>query len=77
MYYRSPEQDEAEGALRSAMNALGVQVFHHIRRSRQVDDSTFLQRPLLESSPKSGACRDYKIFTIDLMNAKGGDKHGV
>ena len=77
MYYRSPEQDEAEGALRSAMHALGVQVFHHIRRSRQVDDSTFLQRPLLESSPKSGACRDYKVFTMDLMNAKGGDKHGV
>ena len=78
MYYHSKEQDDAEAALHSAMHALGVQVFHHIRRSRQVDDSTFLQRPLQESSPKSGACRDYKVFTMDLMQAmKGGEQHGV
>jgi len=67
MYYRSEQQDEAETMLRSAMKAAGIPVFHHIRRSTMVDDMTFSQKPLLVSSPKSGACRDYKLFTRALM----------
>ena len=74
MYYRTAQQDEAEASLRSAMRSLGIPVFHHIRRSAMVDDSTFSQTPLYQASPKSGACRDYKLFTRDL---EGGEPDGV
>ena len=71
IWYNSFEQKETEDQLRSAMDAIGVHVFHHIRRSVQVDAMTFSQMPLIQSSPKSGACRDYKLFTRELMEGGG------
>ena len=71
MYYRSPKMEETECALRG----LGLPVFHHIRRSAMVDDMTFAQKPLILTSPKSGACKDYKVFVEEFL--KGGEQHGV
>lgn len=62
MFYDSPQMRKAETELRGS----GLPVFHHIRRSIMVDDSTFAENPLIVSSPKSGACRDYKLFTRNL-----------
>ena len=71
MFYSSPQMFDAEKLLKSS----GLPCFHHIRRSTMVDDSTFLQKPLIAASPKSAACRDYKIFTRDLV--EGGAEYGV
>lgn len=58
MWYRSPAVGRAELALRDT----GLRVFPHIRRSDKVDDMTFTQEPLCQCSPKSGACKDYKLL---------------
>ena len=58
MWYRSPAVGRAELALRDT----GLRVFPHIRRSDKVDDMTFTQEPLCVCSPKSGACKDYKLL---------------
>lgn len=71
MYYKSPKMDEAEQMLRDC----GLTTFHHIRRSTMVDDMTFAQKPLIDTSPKSGACKDYKAFVEEFL--KGGDPDGV
>lgn len=71
MYYKSEQMDEAEDLLRE----FGLPVYPHIRRSTMVDNMTFLQRPLVETSPKSGACRDYRAFAAEFL--KGGGKYGV
>ena len=63
MFYASPQMFDAEKLLRSS----GLPCFHHIRRSNMVDDSTFSQKPLIVASPKSAACRDYKIFCRDVV----------
>ena len=67
MYYSTPTQKQAEEDLRSSLNALGIKCFHHIRRSPSVDGSTFAQSPLVYFSPKSGACRDYKLAVRELL----------
>ncbi len=73
MYYPSDLQAEAETELKKALRLTGIQVFHWIRRSAvPVDRMTFLQKPLIVSSPKSGACRDYRVFVGSLM--KGGEQ---
>lgn len=71
MYYPSQQMKDAEASLRQS----GLPCFHHIRRSTMVDDSTFAQLPLVKSSPKSGACHDYKLFVRDLM--EGGAQYGL
>jgi len=53
--------------LQEVLEALGIRCFHQIRYSRPVDSSTFQQEALVYSSPKCGACRDYKIFVRDLI----------
>ncbi|MCR5136655.1 MAG: ParA family protein [Oscillospiraceae bacterium] len=71
MYYKSAKMEEAEETLRAS----GLRVYPHVRRSVMVDEMTFLQTPLIFSSPKSGACRDYKTFVAEFM--KGGEHDGV
>lgn len=66
MWYKDPEIDAAEQQLRKA----GLHVFHHIRRSDKVDKMTFRQEPLLISSPRSSAGRDYRKFVAEYMGGK-------
>jgi chromosome partitioning protein len=58
MIYKSENMQEA----RDALIASGLPVFPPIRRTNKVDDMTFAQEPLIQSSPKSAACVDYKRF---------------
>ena len=69
MWYRSDEIVKAERQLRMS----NLPVFPHIRRSSKVDDMTFRQRPLIYSSPKSGACHDYKTFVRRLVEGGAGN----
>lgn len=79
MWYRSPAVARAELALRDT----GLRVFPHIRRSDKVDDMTFTQEPLCVCSPKSGACKDYKLLarliagTGDAESAFGNSEGGA
>ena len=77
MYYPNSQQREAEAELRKSLQPVGLRCFHHIRRSPSVDGSTFEQAPLVYFSPKSGACRDYRIFVGELLGEEGGEPDGV
>ena len=66
MWYKDPEIEAAEDQLRKA----GLHVFPHIRRSDKVDKMTFRQEPLLISSPKSSAGKDYRKFVEAFMGGK-------
>ena len=66
MYYRSKE---AEDALR-VLRLHDLTVFPWIRRSTMVDVMTYRQEPLIVSSPKSGACRDYKALAAKLAEGR-------
>ena len=70
MWYGSDQIKEAERQLR----LYDLPVYPHIRRSPKVDDMTFAQRPLIQSSPKSGACQDYRSLVRRLV--KGGADRG-
>lgn len=70
MWYRSENIQRAEETLRAS----GLPVYPHIRRTNKVDDMTFAQQPLLVSSPKSAAGRDYRTFVRTLM--EGGAVNG-
>lgn len=70
MWYRSENIQRAEETLRAS----GLPVYPHIRRTNKVDDMTFDQQPLLVSSPKSAAGRDYRTFVRTLM--EGGAANG-
>lgn len=70
MWYRSGNIQRAEETLRAS----GLPVYPHIRRTNKVDDMTFAQEPLLISSPKSAAGRDYRTFVRTLM--EGGAVNG-
>ena len=63
MWYRSENIQRAEETLRAS----GLPVYPHIRRTNKVDDMTFAQEPLLISSPKSAAGKDYRTFVRTLM----------
>lgn len=67
MFYPTPNQREAEEKLRASLLTGYIRCFHHIRRSTKVDDMTFAQSPLIYSSPKSGAARDYKLFVRRMV----------
>lgn len=73
MYYKNEEQRRAEEELRSSLLAIGIRLFHHIRRSPKVDSSTFEQTPLIYFSPTSAACRDYRYFVRELMGEEAED----
>ena len=71
MYYRTVQMDTAETLLRES----SLPVYSHIRRSTKVDEMTFAQLPIIKSSPKSGACRDYRRFVAEWL--RGGEQDGV
>ena len=64
MWYRSENIVEAERQLRESK----LPVFPHIRYTKQVDNMTFAQEPLIFSSPKSAACVDYRRFVKVLLD---------
>lgn len=70
MWYPSPGNLDADRTLRDS----GLPVFPPIRRSDKVDEMTYLQEPLLDSSPRSGAGVDYRKFVKMLV--KGGEDNG-
>lgn len=63
MWYNSPTITDAEAQL----NGAGLPVLPHIRHSKAMDNMTFAQEPLIQSSPNSGACRDYRKLAKRLM----------
>lgn len=67
MWYKSPRTEEAEEVLQAS----GLPVFGHIRRTDKVDEMTFAQEPLLVTSPHSAAGVDYRKLVREL--AKGGN----
>ena len=69
MWYRDPKITGSEYQLRQA----GLRVFHHIRRSDTVDRMTYEQTPLLVSSPKSGAGKDYRKFVCEFLGVGGAE----
>lgn len=71
MWYASDEIKTAERILRDS----GLPVLPHIRRSAMVDGMTFKQEPLIRCSPKSGACRDYKLLASRIV-LEGGAVNG-
>lgn len=71
MYYRSDKLAEALRMLRD----FGLPVLDRIPRSPRVDDMTFAQTPLIESSPRSEACRAYRRLCEKIV--RGGESDGV
>ena len=67
MWYKADNIIKAEEALKKS----GLDVFEHIRRTPKVDDMTFAQRPIIETSPTSAAASDYKAFVKALMVKEG------
>ena len=72
MVYPGEQQQEALEQLTGKLTAAGIRTFHRIRRSPSVDGSTFRQAPLVQCSPKCGACRDYRIFVRELEEMEVG-----
>ncbi len=70
MVYRS---DRIQAAL-DVLHAGDFHVFPVIRRTDKVDDMTFAQKPLIESSPKSAACVSYRRFVKAYL--EGGAENG-
>lgn len=64
MWYKSDSILKAERALRDA----GLRVLPRIRRSDKVDEMTYSQAPLIQCSPRSGPCRDYRRLARWLVN---------
>ena len=71
MTYRTEQQHSTLEQLKQTLAGVGLRCFHPIRRTGKVDDMTFAEEPLIYSSPKSGATRDYKLFTHELLLAEG------
>lgn len=71
MVYRSEQ-------IRKALDILCLSdfnVYKPIRKTEKVDDMTFAQRPLIESSPHSAACVDYRRF-VKAYIREGGAVRG-
>lgn len=70
MVYRSEQ-------IRKALDVLyysDFRIYPTIRKTNKVDDMTFAQRPLIESSPHSAACVDYRRFVKAYL--RGGADRG-
>ena len=67
MIYRSEPIVKALRILRLS----DFNVYQPIRRTTKVDDMTFAQKPLIESSPHSAACVDYRRFVKAYMREGG------
>lgn len=72
MVYKSEQISAALETLRASQ----LFVFPSIRKTNKVDDMTFAQRPLIESSPKSAACIDYRRFVGAYVAQEGGKDRG-
>ena len=72
MIYKSDKIADALEVLRASK----LFVFPGIRKTNKVDDMTFAQRPLIESSPKSAACVDYRRFVKIYVGQEGGANNG-
>ena len=72
MIYKSEKISAALETLRAS----DLFVFPGIRKTNKVDDMTFAQRPLIESSPKSAACIDYRKFVGAYVAQEGGKDRG-
>lgn len=72
MWYRSDNIVNAEATLQAS----GLPVFPHIRRTDKVDDMTFEQEPLLISSPRSAAGVDYRRFVRAWLKNEEGPGNG-
>lgn len=70
MWYKSDNIVAAEETLKAS----GLPLFPHIRRTDKVDNMTFVQEPLLLSSPRSAAGVDYRRFVRVWM--EGGVNNG-
>lgn len=70
MVYKS---DEIRKAL-EILHASDFRTFPTIRRTAKVDDMTFIQKPLIEISPHSGACVDYRRFVKAFLGEGGEDR---
>ena len=66
MWYESPENSKALATLRESL----LHVFPRIRRSTMVDAMTYRQAPLYITSPKSGACHDYRAFAARIAEGR-------
>ena len=73
MVYKSEQISAALETLRASK----LFVFPAIRKTNKVDDMTFAQRPLIESSPKSAACIDYRRFVGVYVAQDGGKSLGA
>lgn len=73
MIYKSEKISAALETLRAS----DLFVFPGIRKTNKVDDMTFAQRPLIESSPKSAACIDYRRFVGEYVAQEGGKDRGA
>lgn len=73
MIYKSEKISAALETLRAS----NLFVFPGIRKTNKVDDMTFAQRPLIESSPKSAACIDYRRFVGEYVAQEGGKDRGA
>ncbi len=69
MVYRS---DRIKAAL-EVLYASDFPIFPVIHRSDKVDDMTFAQKPLVESSPKSAACVSYRRFVRAYLEGGAGN----
>lgn len=69
MTYRSEKIRKALDVL----TASDFRVYPAIRKTNKVDDMTFAQRPLIESSPHSAACVDYRRFVKAYLGG-GADR---
>lgn len=67
MVYRSEKIMKAMRILRLS----DFNIYHPIRRTTKVDDMTFVQKPLIESSPRSAACVDYRRFVKAYIREGG------
>ncbi len=70
MIYRSKSIQEALDALHNS----GLPIFPAIRRSNKTDEMTFRQEPLIQCSPKSATCVDYRRLVSAYL--EGGASRG-
>jgi chromosome partitioning protein len=68
MWSSTNMKQEAEEVLRAGT----VPVYRTvIRRSDMVDESTFSRYPLIQYSPRSAACVDYRRFVVEYLGGAG------
>ena len=81
MVYPDGTQKSSLAKLRSGLKMEGIRTVRQVRRSPKVDETTFAQRPLIESSPRGKVTHDYKVFVRDLLavceGQGGGETDGV